>query len=132
MKDYSTNNILNIALTGHAATGKTTLSEAMAFNGGLVHKMGNIGEGTTISDYRENEINNQHSISLSLLNFEWLEKNGNLSKEEMLPVFNMGIGFVICVSVEDVDATLSLLQNEGEKPRVIGRVVRGNRNVILE
>ena len=61
-----------------------------------------------------------------------LEKNGNLSKEEMLPVFNMGIGFVICVSVEDVDATLSLLQNEGEKPRVIGRVVRGNRNVILE
>ena len=68
----------------------------------------------------------------NLLVFEWLEKNGNLSKEEMLPVFNMGIGFVICVSAEDVDATLSLLQNEGEKPRVIGRVVRGNRNVILE
>lgn len=78
MKDYSTNNILNIALTGHATTGKTTLSEAMAFNGGLVHKMGNIGEGTTISDYRENEINNQHSISLSLLNFEWLGKKFNV------------------------------------------------------
>ena len=68
MKIYSTDNIINIALSGHASTGKTILSEAIMYNGGSIHKMGSIEEGTTLSDYREYEINNQHSISLSLMN----------------------------------------------------------------
>ena len=59
MKDYSTENIINIAITGHAATGKTILSEAMACNAGVIHKMGSIEEGTTLSDYRNYEIDNQ-------------------------------------------------------------------------
>ena len=42
MKNYTTDNIINIALTGHASTGKTTLAEAMICNSGAVHKMGNI------------------------------------------------------------------------------------------
>ena len=74
MKNYSTDNIINIALSGHASTGKTILSEAIMYNGGSIHKMGSIEEGTTLSDYREYEINNQHSISLSLMNLEWLDK----------------------------------------------------------
>ena len=78
MKDYSTNNIINIALTGHASTGKTALAETMVFNGGAIHKMGSIDSGTTVSDYREYEIKNQHSISLSLMNLEWLDKKFNL------------------------------------------------------
>ena len=78
MKDYTTDNIINIALTGHASTGKTTLAEAMMCNGGAIHKMGNIQDGTTISDYREYEISNQHSISLSLMNVEWMDKKLNI------------------------------------------------------
>ena len=78
MKNYTTDNIISIALTGHASTGKTTLSEAMMCNGGVIHKMGNIQDGTTLSDYRKYEINNQHSISLSLMNLEWLNKKINL------------------------------------------------------
>ena len=74
MKDYSTNNIINLALTGHATTGKTTLAEAMICNAGNIHQMGSIDEGTTVSDYREYEIENQHSIALTLLNFEWNDK----------------------------------------------------------
>ena len=69
MKDYSTKNIINIALAGHASVGKTTLAEAMVYNSGAIHKMGSIDSGTTVSDYREYEISNQHSISLSLLSF---------------------------------------------------------------
>ena len=68
MKDYSTENIINIALAGHATTGKTILAESMVCNAGIVHKMGSIEDGTTISDYRDYEIENQHSMSLSLLN----------------------------------------------------------------
>ena len=78
MKNYTTDNIINIALAGHATTGKTTLAEAIMCNGGSIHKMGNIEEGTTISDYREYEIKNQHSISLSLINIEWLDKKFNI------------------------------------------------------
>ena len=78
MKDYTTDNIINIALAGHASTGKTTLSEAIMYNGGSIHKMGSIDAGTTLSDYREYEINNQHSISLSLMNLEWLDKKFNI------------------------------------------------------
>ncbi len=74
MKNYTTDNIINIALTGHASTGKTMLAEAMMCNVGAIHKMGNIQDGTTISDYREYEIKNQHSISLSLMNLECLGK----------------------------------------------------------
>ncbi len=78
MKEYTTNNVINIALVGHSASGKTSLVESMLFNAGAVHKRGNISEGTTVSDYRKNEIEHQHSISLSLLNFEWLEKKFNV------------------------------------------------------
>ena len=78
MKDYTTKNIINLALTGHATTGKTTLAEAMACNAGIIHKMGSVDAGTTVSDYREYEIQNQHSISLTLLNLEWQEKKINI------------------------------------------------------
>jgi phosphoribosylformylglycinamidine cyclo-ligase len=67
----------------------------------------------------------------SLPVFDWLQEKGNLSQEEMLPVFNMGIGFVICLSPEHRDQVFSILHQEGEQPVTIGRVVSGNRNVII-
>ena len=73
-----------------------------------------------------------YSVSLEILPiFDWLQELGNLSKEEMLPVFNMGIGFVICLSPEHLDQVFSILHQEGEQPVTIGRVVSGNRNVII-
>ena len=63
--------------------------------------------------------------------FDWLQEKGNLSQEEMLPVFNMGIGFVICLSPEHLDQVFSILLQEGEQPVTLGRVVSGNRNVII-
>ena len=78
MKNYSTENIINLAFTGHATTGKTILAEAMLCNAGIIHKMGSINSGTTISDYREHEIQNQHSISLTLMNLEWQGKKINI------------------------------------------------------
>ena len=78
MKNYSTENIINLALTGHASTGKTMLAEAMVTNAGMINKMGSIASGTTVSDYREYEIENQHSISLTLMNLEWKDKKINI------------------------------------------------------
>ncbi len=71
MKVYDTKAIRNIALVGHGASGKTTLSEAILYNTGVIKRMGRIEDGNTKSDYIEDEISRQISISNSLLQTEW-------------------------------------------------------------
>ena len=78
MKEYKTDNIINICLAGHASSGKTTFAESILFNAKVINKMGSTESGTTASDYRDYEIETQHSMSLSLLNYEWLDKKINL------------------------------------------------------
>lgn len=57
--------------------------------------------------------------------FRFLMKKGEVPKEEMFNVFNMGIGFMVVVSSEDVERTLSILTAAGEKAKVIGEIKRG-------
>ena len=78
MKDYSGNNIINLTIAGHASTGKTMLSESILFNAKKIRKLGSIDSGTTISDYHDYEIDNQHSVSLSVLTFEHSDKKINM------------------------------------------------------
>src|SRR5689334_13987558 len=63
------NPIRNIALVGHAASGKTTLSEGLLFAAGGTNRRGTIVEGTTASDYHPDEITRKHSINTTLLSF---------------------------------------------------------------
>ncbi len=67
----SAKNIRNIAVVGHSGEGKTTLTEAMLFNGGSIERMGKTELGTTVSDFDEQEIERKMSISLSLSYTEW-------------------------------------------------------------
>ena len=67
-----------MVLSGHASSGKTMFAEAMLFCAKKIHKMGSIEAGNTMSDFRELEKIQQCSISLSLMNVEWLEKKINL------------------------------------------------------
>tara|TARA_Y100001970_G_C14223067_1_gene853859 strand:- start:773 stop:2863 length:2091 start_codon:yes stop_codon:yes gene_type:complete len=78
MKDYKTENIINFSLVGHSASGKTILSESMLFNAGQINRMGTIENGNTVSDYQQNEVKDQHSVSLSLMNMEWKDKKFNV------------------------------------------------------
>jgi phosphoribosylformylglycinamidine cyclo-ligase len=55
--------------------------------------------------------------------FSFLEKWGNIPHREMFNVFNMGIGMIIIVKKEDVETTLNILNNCGEKAFEIGKVV---------
>ncbi len=63
----TTDKIRNIGLVGQRGSGKTTLSDAMAFSAGIVNRLGSIAEGTTISDYTEEEKARQTSLNLSII-----------------------------------------------------------------
>jgi elongation factor G len=67
MKVYQTDNIRNIALIGHGSAGKTTLTEALMYQTGVVGRMGKVETGTTLSDSDVDEVQRQISINTSLL-----------------------------------------------------------------
>jgi elongation factor G len=71
MKDYATPDIRNVAIVAHGGTGKTSLTEAMAFHAGLVNRLGRVDDGTTVSDFDPDEVKRKISVNLSLVPLEW-------------------------------------------------------------
>jgi phosphoribosylformylglycinamidine cyclo-ligase len=61
--------------------------------------------------------------------FKFIGEKGNVAKEEMYRVFNMGIGFILIVSSADAGATLKALEEAGEQPVIIGGVNHGHKTV---
>jgi elongation factor G len=67
MKVFQTSDIRNIALIGGAKSGKTTLGEAMLFEGGMINRRGSVEDKNTVSDYRPIELERQNSVVASVL-----------------------------------------------------------------
>ena len=63
--------IRNIAVIGHSGEGKTTLCEAMLFNGGVTDRMGKIEDGTTVMDFDELEKSKKISVYTSAAYLIW-------------------------------------------------------------
>src|SRR5690625_4009103 len=57
--------------------------------------------------------------------FTFLQEQGNIPLKVMYGVFNMGIGMAVAVAEKDVQDTLAILQDNGEKAAVIGQVTNG-------
>ena len=74
----SAKNIRNIAIVGHSGEGKTTLCEAILFNGGAIERMGKVDLGTTVSDFDEQEIARKMSVSLSVAYTTWKDVKINI------------------------------------------------------
>src|ERR671919_217472 len=70
--------IRNVAVVGHRGTGKTSLVEAMLFQAGATNRLGTIEQGTTISDFEEDEQRRAMSIAASLCHLEWQDRKINL------------------------------------------------------
>jgi len=64
--------------------------------------------------------------------FEWLASTGRIAAAEMYRTFNCGIGMVVVVAPQNVDAALASLAKSGETASVIGQVGRGARGVHIE
>ena len=63
--------IRNVAVIGHSGEGKTTLCEAMLFNGGMIDRMGKIEDGTTVMDFDELEKGKKLSVNTSVAYLVW-------------------------------------------------------------
>ncbi|HWF55419.1 MAG TPA: elongation factor G [Solirubrobacteraceae bacterium] len=70
--------IRNVALVGHRGSGKTSLSEALLFQAGVINRLGSVIDGTTVSDADADEKARQMSISAALQSFDWQDRKVNL------------------------------------------------------
>jgi elongation factor G len=77
MKVYDAGSIRNVALVGHSGAGKTQLASTLLFAAGAVSRHGKVDEGTTVTDYDEEEIARKHTLSASLACAEWQKSKIN-------------------------------------------------------
>jgi elongation factor G len=78
MREYKSQEIRNVAVAGHGASGKTSLVDALAFVSGSSKRHGLIKDGTTLTDTTPEEIERGYSISLGCAFAEWRESKINL------------------------------------------------------
>ena len=78
MKVYDAASIRNVALVGHSGSGKTQLASAILSLSNMVNRFGKVDDGTTVTDYDEEEIARKHTLSAALAYAEWNKQKINL------------------------------------------------------
>jgi elongation factor G len=139
---YSTDKLRNVVFLGHGSSGKTSLAEAMLFNTGAINRMGNVEEGTTVSDFDEEEMRRHISLNLTLIPCEWNEHKINVLDTpgyldfvgeviSAIRVADAGIVLVDAVSGVEVGTELAWQHADNQKlPRLvfINKMDRDNAN----
>ena len=99
MKEYTTEFLRNVALASHGSAGKTMLAEAFLHGAGATTRLGKIDDGTTASDYDEEEARRKISLYTTVLPIEYRDHKINLLDA---PGFTDFVGEVIsALSVAD-------------------------------
>ena len=95
MKVYEGANLRNLALIGHGHAGKTTLVSAMLYTAGAAPRLGRVDDGSSITDYDEEEIARKMSIGTGIAVVEWGKTDASKVTEKVkinlldTPGFNM-------------------------------------------
>ena len=87
MKQYTAENIRNVAIVGHGGSGKTMLVEHLLYTAGATERVGNVDAGNTQSDYDPLEIRRKISLSASIVPIEWHGTKINLIDVPGFPDF---------------------------------------------
>ena len=93
--------VRNIAIAGHAGSGKTTLIEALLLAAGSIRSGGSVNKGTTVCDFTDQEKRLQHSLDVSLCHLEHDEVSVNLLDTPGYPDF-LGRTLAVLPAVETV------------------------------
>ena len=78
MKIYQTDKVKNLVLLGNSGSGKTSIAEAMLFNGKVIDRMGTVEAGNTVSDYNKIEQETGSSIYSTVLYTEYKDEKINM------------------------------------------------------
>jgi len=78
MKVYDAASIRNVTIAGHSGSGKTQLAAAILFDAGMVNRFGRVDDGTTVTDFDEEEVSRKHTLAASLAYAEWNKHKINL------------------------------------------------------
>jgi elongation factor G len=70
--------IRNVALIGHRGSGKTSVCEAILFEAGVINRLGRTDEGSTLSDFEDDEHEREMSIGASVASFTYHDRKINL------------------------------------------------------
>src|SRR3974377_253492 len=71
MKIYQTKDIRNVGIVSHGGTGKTQLVSSLLYTAGATARFGKVAEGSTTTDWDEEEIARKISIHTGLSSAEW-------------------------------------------------------------
>ncbi len=99
MKNFDSSKIKNIAIAGHAGSGKTSLTEALLYKCGATDRLGKVLDGNTVSDFTAEEIKRKCSVYTSLSSFEKDDIKINLLDTPGL--FDYEAGMVEGISASD-------------------------------
>lgn len=78
MAKHKSSDIRNIAICGHAGSGKTMLTEAMLLKAGVINRLGSVRDGSTVSDFDQEEKTRQCSLSSSVMHCDYAGKRFNI------------------------------------------------------
>ncbi len=142
MKEYATDRLRNVALLGHSSSGKTTFAEALLFASGGSSRLGKVEDGSTVSDYDDEEKRRKQSVYLSPIPVEWKDYKINLldapgytdffgEVKSAVRAADLGLIFVDAVSGVEVGSELAMQAvDEADIPRavMVSRMDRENAN----
>lgn len=110
MSKYQVANIHNLALAGHAASGKTSLADALLFHAKAVDRQGSVDNGTSVSDWEEEEHKRKYSIDASVLHFDHKGKHCNVIDTPGYPDF---VGAALCALNAVENAIIVIAADKG-------------------
>lgn len=99
MADHTTENIRNIALVGHAGSGKTTLAEMLLTRAGVLKSPGSVERGNTVCDFDPQEKRLQHTLDPAICNLNYRGKHVNIIDTPGYPDF-VGRSLTVLPAVE--------------------------------
>jgi elongation factor G len=130
MGQFETSKIRNLGIVAHGGAGKTSLSEAILFDTGMIDRLGRVDDGTSTMDFEPEEIKRKISITSALDHCEWLGHSlhivdtpgyGNFIADTRACMRTLDCAVVILSAISGVKAQTEEIwswANEFEIPRI--------------